>query len=49
MDTVELFLMPVLLGEGVPLFLGDGPELPLALRETRSWPNGVVGMIYDVA
>lgn len=48
-DTIELFLMPVLLGEGVPLFAGDGPELPLALRETRAWPNGVVGLIYDVA
>ena len=48
-DTVELFLMPVLLGEGVPLFAGDGPELPLALRETRTWPNGVVGLVYDVA
>lgn len=47
-DTLELFLMPVLLGEGVPLFLGDGPELPLALRETRAWPNGVVGLTYDV-
>lgn len=48
-DSVELFVMPVLLGEGVPLFPGDGPELPLALRETRAWPNGVVGLIYDVA
>lgn len=48
-DSVELFLMPVLLGEGVPLFAGDGPELPLALRETQAWPNGVVGLSYDVA
>ncbi|MEQ8398096.1 dihydrofolate reductase family protein [Thalassobaculum sp.] len=48
-DTVELFVMPVLLGEGVPLFVGDGPELPLVLRENKSWPNGVVGMVYDVA
>lgn len=48
-DTVELFIMPVLLGEGVPLFPGDGQELPLTLRRTRSWPNGVVGLVYDVA
>ena len=48
-DTVELFLMPVLLGEGVPLFVGDADELPLKLRETRAWPNGVVGVTYDVA
>ncbi len=48
-DTVEMFLMPLLLGEGVPLFVGDGPELPLALRETRAWPNGVVRLTYDVA
>lgn len=47
-DSVELFVMPALLGEGVPLFVGDGPELPLALRETRAWPNGVVGLAYDV-
>lgn len=48
-DSVELFVMPLLLGEGVPLFMGDGPELPLTLRDTRSWPNGVVGLTYDVA
>ena len=48
-DSVELFLMPVLLGEGVPLFVGDGPELPLSLRESRAWPNGVVAVSYDVA
>ena len=47
-DTIELFLMPVLLGEGVPLLVGDGAELPLALRETRAWPNGVVGLTYEV-
>lgn len=47
-DTVELFVMPVLLGEGVPLFVGDGPELPLALRESKAWPNGVMGLAYDV-
>ncbi len=47
-DTVELFLMPVLLGQGVPLFAEDGPDVPLALRETRAWPNGVVGLTYDV-
>ncbi|MEQ9151145.1 MAG: dihydrofolate reductase family protein [Parvibaculum sp.] len=47
-DTIELFLMPVLLGEGVPLFVGDGAELPMALRETRAWPNGVVGLTYEV-
>ena len=40
--------MPVLLGQGVPLFAEDGPEVPLALRETRAWPNGVVGLTYDV-
>lgn len=35
-DTIELFLMPVLQGEGVPRFAGDGAELPMALRETRA-------------
>lgn len=49
LDSVELFVMPVLLGEGVPLFAGDGPALPLSLRGTRAWPNGVVGLSYDVA
>ena len=48
-DSVELFIMPVLLGAGVPLFVGDGPEADLKLRQTRAWPNGVVELIYDVA
>ncbi len=43
-----LAVMPVVLGEGIPLFAGGGgfPN-PLKLIESKSYPNGVVLMTHD--
>lgn len=44
-DVLELYVMPVVLGSGVPLFtapLGD----PFRLTESRSFSNGVVRLVY---
>jgi dihydrofolate reductase len=46
---LDLFVMPVLLGRGIPLFAGGHPPaLKLGLMETRAWPNGVVRLRYQL-
>jgi dihydrofolate reductase len=44
-DTLEMYVMPVVLGSGVPLFPGvyDGP---LTLQESEAYGNGVVKLVY---
>jgi dihydrofolate reductase len=47
-DTVELAVIPVLLGDGVPL-LPPGAETPLVLSDTRVLPaSGIVALAYAV-
>lgn len=47
-DTVELAVIPVLLGEGIPL-LPPGGELPLTLAAHRVLPeSGIVVLAYGV-
>lgn len=47
---LDLFVMPVLLGRGVPLFAGAHPPPGrLKLLDTQTWPNGVVRLRYAVA
>lgn len=48
-DTFELFLMPRLLGNGVRLFPESGTDHTLTLRAHRTYPKGVVGLVYAVA
>jgi dihydrofolate reductase len=45
-DSIELFVMPLLLGAGLRLFAQDGPPRALALRATAPFPNGVVAAAY---
>jgi dihydrofolate reductase len=47
-DTLEVAVIPVLLGAGVPLVEPAASLLPLRLERTRSWPNGVVSLDYAV-
>ena len=46
LDEYEIFVMPVLLGVGVPLFPGPFPESRLELRDVTAWENGVVRLVY---
>jgi dihydrofolate reductase len=41
-DELTVTQVPVLLGDGVPLFGPGRPELGLALVESRAFPSGVV-------
>jgi dihydrofolate reductase len=45
-DTIELFLMPVTLGAGIPLFAPGGLPAGWRLEATRHWPNGVLAVRY---
>jgi dihydrofolate reductase len=43
---LTLSLVPVLLGEGIPLFGATGPDLPLTLVNTRAFESGLVQLAY---
>jgi len=44
-DTLELYIMPVALGQGVPLFT-EPCGGPLTLIESQAFSNGVVKLVY---
>ncbi len=46
-DTVELAVMPVLLGEGIPL-LPPGASKNLELSDVKRLPSGIVALAYTV-
>jgi len=45
-DDLTLSIVPVLLGEGIPLFASGGPGLDLRLLESRAFPSGLVQLRY---
>jgi dihydrofolate reductase len=48
-DRYHLLVFPVLLGAGKSLFSdADRDKQMLRLRETESYSNGIVKMVYDV-
>ena len=47
-DEVTITWVPVLLGEGRPLFGVTGHDVSLDLQRTRSWSNGYVQSAYKV-
>jgi dihydrofolate reductase len=46
-DRLELLLLPVLLGDGLPFAIDDSPLHDLRLTDTRAYPDGVVGLTYE--
>lgn len=48
-DQYQLWVHPVLLGKGKPLFGGVETHLPLQLTETRTFTSGVVVLYYAAA
>lgn len=48
-SSIVLTLVPVLLGDGVPLFLPRGGTTWLRLRGSRAFDDGLVQLTYDVA
>ncbi len=47
-DSIELAVIPVLLGSGVPL-LPEGRKHPLQLAGFKPYPNGTLSLAYSVA
>ena len=47
-DRVEVALMPVLLGHGIPLLGSEAPRTQLALTRLESSNGGIVNLVYDV-
>jgi dihydrofolate reductase len=47
-DTVEVSIMPVLLGGGIPLLLPSSQRTILTLSRHRIYRSGIVSLIYDV-
>ena len=47
-DTIEVTVVPVLLGGGVPLLPGGGSRTPLRFTHSRAYPSGQVTLNYTV-
>ncbi|OJU79980.1 MAG: hypothetical protein BGO10_01405 [Chlamydia sp. 32-24] len=47
-DSMILSVIPVLLGEGIPLFHAIGKELPCRLVSSHSYPSGLVQSNYEI-
>jgi len=47
-DTVEVALMPILLGDGIPLLPEPFRQARLKLTSHKIYKSGIVGLVYDV-
>ena len=47
-DAFDIHVIPVLIGEGIPLVAPRHRDVPLRLRSSRSYPDGVVRLRYEV-
>ena len=48
-DRVEVTVIPILLGAGVPLLPSGGERTPLALQHLERYPSGQVSLHYTVS
>lgn len=46
-DEFRIYVQPILLGQGTPLFGPSGPTLALRLVQTRTFGSGVVMLRYE--
>lgn len=47
-DTVEVTIVPILLGGGIPLLPAGAPRTSLVLAGSRVYPSGLVSVTYAV-
>jgi dihydrofolate reductase len=48
-DVVEVGLIPVLLGRGIPFLPGLGHRATLRLTDIRRYPTGILLLTYEIA
>jgi dihydrofolate reductase len=48
-DEFDIHVIPTFIGEGIPLLAPRYRDVPLRLRASRKYPDGVVRLRYDVA
>jgi dihydrofolate reductase len=48
-DGFDIQVIPTFIGEGIPLVAPRHRDVSLRLRSARKYPDGVVGLRYDVA
>jgi len=48
-DEFDIHIIPTLIGEGISLVAPRHRDVPLRLRSTRKYPDGVVRLHYEVA
>lgn len=48
-DEFDIHVIPVFIGEGIPLVAPRHRDVSLRLRASRKYPDGVVRLRYDVA
>jgi len=48
-DELDIHVIPVLIGEGIPLVAPRHRDIPLRLRSSEEYPDGVVRLRYEVA
>ena len=46
-DELSLGIVPVLLGEGIPLFPAGFPQRDFALLENKAYSNGLLSLRYE--
>ncbi len=46
-DVYDVFVMPVLLGDGIPLFPRSTRYMSLKLTSSETYDNGVVRLVYE--
>ncbi len=48
-DEMNLFIVPVVVGQGTRLFPDAGPDIALELVESRAFPRGITIQVYRPA
>jgi dihydrofolate reductase len=49
LDEFDLHVIPVLIGEGIPLVAPRHRDVELRLRHSETYPDGVVRIRYEIA
>ena len=46
MDELYIGMVPVLIGEGIPLFPAGFPQRGFSLEENKTYPKGLIALKY---